>query len=116
MAKVVVIACDRCDRRIRQGKKKSEHDAPVHVLAVTGGDRPIRRDLCAKCKSDLEQFMRNAKPEKTGPPAMDSKLMEELQNVREIANRGIRAYSDGASAHDLVASLRDVASGARRGA
>lgn len=115
MAKIVVVDCDRCKKRIRNDvKKKSADQAPLIELILREGDKVIGRDLCAECRSKFMIFMSGVETPATEKSRMDDALVEELRDVRRIANEGIEAYANGANSHALVSKLRDVASAARR--
>lgn len=115
MAKIVVVDCDRCKKRIRNDeKKKSADQEPLIELVLREGDKVIGRDLCAECRSKFMIFMSGAETTVSEKSRVDEALASELRDVRKIANEGIEAYADGASPEALVSKLRDVASAARR--
>lgn len=107
--KVEIVTCDRCRREI--SRSDVEGAGRVAVVKIVG---QTRRDLCLVCVSELEIFLR-------GVPVLTEEQLtardeshEQLVEVRRIANRAIEHYADGASADDLIAVVRDIASGARR--
>lgn len=110
--KVEIVSCDRCRREIsRTGESPRAEYERVVELRIVG---KTRRDLCYVCSSELEIFLR-------GVPVLTEEQLtsrdeshEQLVEVRRIANRAIEQYAEGASADDLIAVIRDVASGARR--
>jgi hypothetical protein len=107
--RVEIVTCDRCRREI--SRSDVEGAGRVAVVKIVG---QTRRDLCLVCVSELEIFLRGVPVLTEEQLTTRSEDHDQLVEVRRIANRAIEQYADGASADDLIAVIRDVATGARR--
>lgn len=111
MARQTVIECDRCGRRL-------EESGAIGVGIVSpssNGGRPLSRelDLCDECARRVIGVAtgdRRSDPQTIGKPSSDVALAE----VRERAALAVQGYNLGDGPDDLLAALRDVASGANR--
>lgn len=109
MSKIEIVVCDRCGEEIGQlGKKISV----VNVRSQRGDDVKVR-ELCTTCGAKLTRFLAGATSEQE-PERLDTALMDQLQEVRNVSSKALERYAEGASPEELVGALRDVSSGARR--
>lgn len=101
--RIEVTVCDRC------GVRADEHA----LVRIARGDERRTRELCTACLDELTRWLGSSRTQVTAKANGNG---DDARHALVVANRGLEAWADGASADDLAGVLRDVVSAANRDA